>query len=291
MTEEVERAEGRLAWLVSLILVVAVGVRIGAAVVAGFVEWNDPESAFAGTGRARAYDVLSTFGAAGDGTGVVLLLAAAVLVWFAARLDDGRAPTLWPVLGWLFAGTAALAVMQGIGSGLVYTLPPGHQTARLIETEGFALATVLICVCGVVVVQRLGRIIDDRVLAYDDLDAFVFAVDRKSGEVRAFLSPHEASRRMHLYSVEDDEFAFYTDEGVVLEATVVDDRIVLRPTERQHPAELLESLKEFANRRGIKVDEDDADDATAYALPISRWHWLEMWPPWMRPIGMLFRRR
>jgi len=291
MTEEVERSEAGLAWLASLLLATAVALRIGVAVVAGFVEWSDPESAFAGTGRARAYDVLSTFGAAGDGTGIVLLLAATAMVLWAARLDDARAPTLWPALGWLFAVTGALAAMQGIGFGFVYTFPPGHQTARLIETEGFALASVLLCVGGVIVVQRLGRINDARQLVDDDLDAFVFAIDRKSDDVRAFLSAHDAVRRMHVYSVEDDEFAFYTDEGTVLEATVVADRIVLRPTDHQRPAELLESLKDFANRRGIKVSEDDADHPTAYAVPIDRWHWLEMWPPWMRPIGMLFRRR
>jgi hypothetical protein len=119
----------------------------------------------------------------------------------------------------------------------------------------------------------------------------VFAVDRATSDVHAFLSVGDATRRVHRYSIEDDEFAFYTDEGTVLDAEVVDGRIRLQLTDEVQRNELLARLRQFVVRRGITIDAEDADDPLAYAGPISRWHWLEMWPPWMRPIGMLFRRR
>lgn len=291
MTDGVERRESVLAWPVALALAGAAALRLVTAVVAGFVEWHDNQAPFLGTGRARAYDVLTTFGTAGDGTEVLLLIAAAAATYWALRSGEARAAGWWPAIGWMFGLTAVLAALQGIGFTLIYSLPPGHQTARLVEAEGFALAYLGLCVVGVVVVNRLDQLSDAQLLEQDDLDAFVFALDRRSGDFRAFLSAREAAARMHVYSVEDDEFTFYTDEGVVLRASVVGDRIALQTTEEERPDELLEGLKEFANRRGIKVDPEDADDATAYAVPIRRWHWLEMWPPWLRPIGMLFRRR
>ncbi len=291
MTDGVERRESVLAWPVALALAGAAALRLVTAVVAGFVEWHDNQAPFLGTGRARAYDVLTTFGTAGDGTEVLLLIAAAAATYWALRSGEARAAGWWPAIGWMFGLTAVLAALQGIGFTLIHSLPPGHQTARLVEAEGFALAYLGLCVVGVVVVNRLDQLSDAQLLEQDDLDAFVFALDRRSGDVRAFLSAREAAARMHVYSVEDDEFTFYTDEGVVLRASVVGDRIALQTTEEERPDELLEGLKEFANRRGIKVDPEDADDATAYAVPIRRWHWLEMWPPWLRPIGMLFRRR
>ena len=291
MTEGAADRGSTLAWPLTLLLAGGAALRLLTSVVAGFVEWHDSSSPFASPGRGRAFDVLSTFGAAGDGTEVLLLIAAAATMFWGLRSGEPRASAWWPALAWMFASTTVLAAMQGIGFALVYSLPPAHQTARLIQVEGFAVADILICVGAIVLIGRLVQMSDEQLLEQDDLDAFVFAVDRKSGDVRAFLSAREAARRMHVYAVEDDEFAFYADDGLVLHASVVADRIVLMPTEEERPAELLESLKEFANRRAIAVDPAEADDPTAYAVPISRWYWLEMWPPWMRPIGMLFRRR
>jgi hypothetical protein len=53
--------------------------------------------------------------------------------------------------------------------------------------------------------------------------------------------------------------------------------------------ELLAHLKEFVLRRGIRVDEEDADEPSAYAIPISDWQWLQLWPGWLRWIGRIFR--
>jgi len=291
MTERVERRETRVLWLASAVLAVGAALRLAGSIIAGFVEWHDSgDAAFGEPARARVFDVLTTFGGAGDGTGVLLLVAAAAAVWWLYRLGDPRAAAMWPVTAWLAGVTALLALMQVVGVGLVFSLNTSNQTARFIQAEGDGVA-YLVLALGLVFVTRWFTVLaDEQALADDDIDAFVFAVDRKSGDVRAFLSAREAVRRMHVYSVEDNEFIFYTDEGVVLDASVVDDRIVLRPTEETQLVELLVQLKEFVNRRGITVDEEDVNDPTAYAIPISRWHWLEMWPPWMRPIGMLFRR-
>lgn len=292
MTEGVERREARVVWLVTAVLAVGAALRLISSIIAGFVEWHDSgDAAFVEPGRARAFDVLTTFGGAGDGTGVLLLVAAAAAaVWWLHRFADPRAAAMLLATAWLAGVTAILALMQVVGVALVFSLNTSNQTARFIQAEGDGVA-YLVLALGVIYVTRWFTVLaDERALADDDLDAFVFAVDRKSGDVRAFLSAGDAVRQMHVYSVEDNEFIFYTDEGVVLDASVVDDRIVLRPTEEAQPAELLLQLKEFANRRGIRVDEEDVNDPTAYAIPISRWHWLEMWPPWMRPIGMLFRR-
>ena len=288
MAEGVGRVEPRIVRALALVLLTGAGVRLLAAVVAGFVEWHDENPPFP-TGRARAFDVLTTFGAGGDGAAIVLAMLATLAVWAVVRGDDPLAGTLQTATGWVLGVTALLACLEATGVGLVFSLGPSAQTSRIVITGGFALAALVLAIGGIVLTRQLAVSLEEQV-ATDDVDAFVFAVDRHTGDVRAFLSVREAARRMHIYSIEEDEFAFYTDEGVVLDASVEDDRIVLRPTDQQEAAELLERLKDFANRRGISVDADDVDDPTAYAVPISRWHWLEMWPPWMRPIGMLFRR-
>jgi hypothetical protein len=288
MTEGLGHDRARLVRQMSVLLLIGAGIRIIAAVASGFVDWHDTTTPFAGFARARAYDVLTTFASAADGTGVLLAVAAAAGVWWAIQQGDVRAPALVPVVKWVLGVTALLSVMHGVGDALIYSLPPGRQIARLITNEGFALAYLVIAVGGVLL---LGRVESEQLLADDELDTFVFAVDRSTGDVRAFLSIGDAVRGMHVYSIEDDEFAFYTDEGTVLEAEVVDGRIHLQPSDEVQADELLTRLRQFVLRRGITIDAEDADDPTAYALPISRWHWLELWPPWMRPIGMLLRRR
>src|SRR5690348_11936168 len=115
MTEGVERSESALAWPVTLLLAGAAALRLVTSFVAGLLEWHDSGSPFGGTGRARAFDVLSTFGAAGDGTEVLLLVAAAAAVYWAIRSGQPRASDWWPTISWLFGVTAAFAAMQGVG--------------------------------------------------------------------------------------------------------------------------------------------------------------------------------
>lgn len=289
MPEGVGSVEPQVARGFAVLLLAATAVRLLVVVVAGFVEWHNTTGPLFPTGRARAFDVLTTFGSGGDGAGVLLALAAAAAVWWATRLGAGLAPVVHDAVSWVFGATAVLAVLQGVGFGILYSIDHSHQASRLVQSEGYAVVYVAVTVGAIVLLRRL-TLVAELDLAADDLDAIVFAVDRATGDVRAFFSGSEASRRMHVYSVEDDEFAFYTDEGVVLDASVVEGRVELRPTGEVRAAELLERLKDSANRRGLSIAVEDADDPTAYAAAISRWHWLDMWPAWMRPIGMLFRR-
>ena len=290
MTDGVEPAENRLIRLLAIVLLAGAGVRLLAAVVAGFIEWG--HSSFPGgePGRARAFDVLATFGTGGDGAGIVIAVIAMLVVWRVSRTEEPLAPTLRLAACWILGITAVLAVLETIGISLVFNFDINDQVSRLVQSAGFAFAALVIAGGGIVLTRQYGLMLDERSAA-DDLDAFVFAVDRHSIDVRAFFSARDAIRRMHLYTVEEEEFDFYTDEGEVLTASVVDGHIELRPTGELRLDELLGRLKEFVLRRGISVDEGDADEPTAYVDPINKWQWLEMWPPWMRPLGYLFRRR
>jgi hypothetical protein len=290
MTEDVASGEPRIVRSIGVLLLVVAAIRLVAAVVSGFVEWHDAAAPYFPSGRIESFDVLTTFGQAGDGTELLLVFAAAAALWWASRAGD---PLAWRWRGAVdgaFVVTGVLAVGNAVGFWLIYSVGGEPQTGHAIGATGFSLATVIGAAGGIVFSRRLDAASDVQFDDDDGIDAFVFAVDRGTGDVRAFFSAGEAKRRMHVYSVEDDEFAFYTDEGVVLEASAEDDRITLRPTEQVHADELLTKLKQFTNRRGIAVDPEDLDDPTAFVVPIRRWHWLEMWPPWTRPIGMLFRR-
>jgi len=292
MRDGLAGADARLARAAAVLLLVATGIRSLASVVAGFVEWHDSANTqFGQGGRIRAADVLTTFGAAGDGTGILLVVAAAAAVWWLLRADQVGATALRLSASWAFAVVAVLVIMDVVGIALFDSIT--RQTSRTVVESGFALAYLVVAVGGVLLLQRYDAAVAELTFDDDDdeFDAFVFAVDRKSGDVRAFMSSWQAARGMHVYWVEDDEFAFYTDEGVVVEASVADGRIVLQPTDVVRRDELLTMLREFANRRGIRVDAADVDDPAAYAVPIARWQGLENWPPWMRPIGRLFQPR
>lgn len=290
MTEGVRPAEGRLARLLAVVVLAGAGVRLLAAIVAGFIEWAHSSFPAYEPQRARAFDVLTTFGNGGDGAGVVLAIVAMFVVWWVSRTEEPLGPTLQLVACWVLGFTAALAVLEAVGVSLVFSLDSNNQSARLVESVGFALAAVVVAGGGIVLTRQFGLMLDEE-LAADDVDAFVFAVDRHTIDVRAFFTVRDAIRRTHHYAVEEEEFDFYTDEGEVLRASAGDGRIELQPTGEMRPEELLARLKEFVLRRGISIDEEDADDTTAYVDPINKWQWLENWPPWMRPLGYLFRRR
>lgn len=290
MREGVAAVDTRLARAVATLLLVATGIRSLASIIAGFVEWHDSAQVFPAAGSARAADVLTAFGSSGDGTGILLVAAAAVGVWWCLRAGDAGAAKLRLAVNWSFGIVATLSVLTAIGLSLFASFD--NQNSRAILASGFALAYVVVAVGCVALLQRYD--VANNELAFEDdpdIDAFIFAVDRKSGDVRAFLSAQQAVRGMHVVWVEDDEFAFYTDEGLVLDASVVDERVVFQPTETDRSDQLLAQLTEFVTRRGIKVDPAEADDPAAYAVPIARWRGLEMWPPWLRPLGLLFQPR
>jgi len=292
VTEPVAPRELRTVRALAVVVLGGVVLRLLVSLVAGFVEWHERPSDFLSTGRVRAFDVLTTFGSAGDAAGVALALVAAGLLWWLCRLGDPGPHWMWTAALCVFVVTGVFAVMDCVGIGLVFSVEPEHQVSRLIGSGGAELAVAVIAAGGVVAMRQLGTLSDELLLdTGDGSDALVFAVDRSNGDVRAFFSIGEAARRTHVYLVEDDEFVFYTDEGVVLDATVEHGRVLLRPTEASRQAELLGRLKAFVNRRGIAIDAQDADDPTSYVVPISDWQWLQNWPPWMRGLGRLFRPR
>jgi len=291
MTEGVAAHDTRLARAAAFLFLAATGIRSLAAIIAGVVEWHESGPAGFPPGRFRVADVFTTLGAAGDGTGILLVVAAAGGVWWCLRVGDDAAPSLRVAVNYAFALVTGLAVLNAIGVSIFGSF--GHQASRSVTGIGFALTYLVVAVGLVVLLRRYEAAVAE--LAFEDqdenIDAFVFAVDRKSGDIRTFLSARDAARKMHVYWVEDDEFVFYTDEGVVLDASVVDQRIVFHPTETIRLDQLLSQLREFVTRRGIKVDSADEDDPAAYAVPIARWRGLELWPPWLRPLGLLFQPR
>jgi hypothetical protein len=291
MAEEVAAQDTRLARAATFLFLAATGIRSLAAIIAGFVEWHDSANTGLPEGRFRAGDVLTTFGAGGDTAGILLVVCAAAAVWWCLRVGDVDAARLRVAVNWAFAVVVAANVASAVGVGLIDSL--GSRSAHTVEASGFALANVIVAIGVIKALQRYGAAVDQIAFEEDDsgIEAFVFAVDRKSGDVRAFLSVRQAARGMHIYWVEDDEFVFYTDEGVVLDASVVDQRIVFHLTETIRRDQLLSQLREFVTRRGIKVDSADEDDPAAYAVPIARWQGLELWPPWLRPLGLLFQPR
>ena len=287
MREGANALDARLARAVATLLLVATGIRSLTSIIAGFVAWN---RAGYEPSRLRAGDVLLKFGSAGDGVSILLVTAAAAAVWWCLRTGDSAAPALHLAVNGAFGLVAVLAVIYAVGAGLFF--PFIGVTSDSVVGIGDALAYIVIAIGSIGLLWRYDVAINESAFEDDpDIDAFVFAVDRKTGDVRAFLSAQQAVRGMHAVWVEDDEFAFYTDEGLVLDASVVDDRVVFHPTETDRADELLTQLNEFVTRRGIKVDPSDADDPAAYAVPIARWRGLEMWPPWLRPLGLLFQPR
>jgi hypothetical protein len=119
-------------------------------------------------------------------------------------------------------------------------------------------------------------------------DPLVFAVDRGNGEVFAFFSYAEATQSISIYSIEENEFVFYADDGTLLQATVVDDRTTFARTDADARTELMGHVRRFAREKSLVVHEPD--EPAAYAVPISDWQWLELWPRWMRGLGRMVNR-
>jgi len=122
----------------------------------------------------------------------------------------------------------------------------------------------------------------------DDVEPLLFAVDRGNGEVFAFFSFAQARRSISPYSIEENEFTFYTDEGMVVEATATEMVTHFTPTGEDRREDLMRALRRFAQVTDLTVEEPQ--DPTSYAVPIADWQWLELWPGWLRPIGRIVRR-
>jgi hypothetical protein len=117
----------------------------------------------------------------------------------------------------------------------------------------------------------------------------VFAVDRRNGDVLAWSSMTKAVMEAPVFGVEDNEYEFFLDDGTVLSAGIVDDRVRFTPSDVERADDLIAALRAYAERTGIAVDEGEADEPLAYVDTISRDHWLDMWPAWLRWIGRVVR--
>ena len=270
------------------VLLAAMAIRLAASVAAGIADLVDSADKGFPTSKFEVAQSLILFGSAGDGAGVVLTLLAAGLVWWLLRVGD-PAERLRLATGAVFVVLLVSAVITAVGYVLFATSPDDVLWSSLFRSTGDSLAYALVAAGGLVATSRLGRIGDDLDHAVGDDDPFVFVVDRKSGDVNAYFSVDAAARRTHVYLVEDNEVEFFTDDGTVLAAAIEHDRVTLRPTDDNRHAELLDRLGQFVVRRDIAVDMLDVDDAAAYALPISNWQWLQLWPGWLRWMGRIFR--
>jgi len=237
---------------------------------------------------------LMEFAGAGGELGAVFMLIAVVLLWATA----GRAnSTAWPVN---YAATSWLLVLTGLSSVLLAagylwsvadtTWFPVGQTVRVV---GFALVSAFAMGGALFVVRGMDtmRSAPDRGTAdvEDEAGAAVFAVDRRTGGVLAWPSMSDAVAKAPLYGVEDDEYEWFLDDGVVLAASAAGQDVTLVATPEARPDDLVRHLKEHAARRGLTIDDEEADEPLAYVDPITRDNYLEHWPHWMRPIGRFFR--
>ena len=262
-------------------LALAAGVRLFAAIVGGFITLSEHQDEFDPLSQ-RTGGILRTFGAAGDTIGALLVFAAAALIAWAGV----RSLRLHLAVRVLLLGTAVLICLGVAGS---FVLASDFNTASAVEESivtGFGVADLSLCLGGWYV---LGRIPAEEDAGSDaEPDPLVFAIDRGSGEVFAFFSYAEITRTLSVYSLEDDEFDFFTDEGDVIDVSVVDERARFAVTDVNRRSDLAAALDQFARRHDLDVNADD--DLTVYAVPISDWQWLELWPRWMRGLGRLANR-
>ena len=278
--------------LIVIALLATQAVRLVAALVAGVAAATE-HVPFAPDHFHTGF-VVSTFGSAGDGTGVVLLALAAVVLWARSAAHRSPASASWwrqrDVTTVLLAVTALSAVLDGVGL-FVQAAAATDSWRRVIVPMGYEIA-YLVAAAGVILALR--RLDSDEAAGADSGDdladepgAAVFAVDRKTGVVLAWPSVREARAKAPLYGVEDDEYDWFLDDGVVLAASAAGSDVHLTPTPDARPEELLARLTAYAERRGLAVDEPD--EPLAYVDPIARDHYLDMWPGWLRWIGRLTR--
>jgi hypothetical protein len=298
----VEQRLRRAAEPLVLALLAAAGVRIVAAVGSTLADLARNDLGLPpGIGTRVSLGVrLGEFGQAGDEVGALLLLLAVALLWLsalAAAGADARGVARWrrdTVLAvWLLALTALSSVLLLVGALVELPGQDFFPAAHLVYVAGVAVATLVMCAGGIYVSRGL-RFSVDSVGAgggNDDVaaPAAVFAIDRRNGDVLAWSSMRRAIEEAPVYGVDDDEYEFFLDDGTVLAAGVVDERVQLTPTQVDRFDHLLAALQDYAGRRGLAVDDDERDEPLAYVDVVDRDRWLEMWPGWLRWMGRFVR--
>lgn len=274
-------ADRQAARLALTALGLAAGVRIVVSLIAGLITLSQHDEM--STGRVRAGEILTAFGSAGDSIEALLGAAAvAVLWWMARRGLTGAAAAIRLLL----IATLLLIVARATGFALI-DIDSARASAEFTVIFGFGLADAVIVGGSLLVLDR-ARLAVTASADPDQIEPLLFAVDRGNGEVFAFYSFAQARRAISIYSIEENEYAFYTDEGDVVTATADDDGTSFTVTDDRRLDELMLSLRGFAQSKGLSVEEPQ--EPTSYAVPVSDWQWLELWPGWLRPIGRLVRR-
>lgn len=277
---EPDRRLGRLA-LVALLL--AATIRIIAAVIAGFITLGQHDEL--SVGRLHVGTVLDAFGAAGDGIGALLAAAAVTLVWGLSRQGAvTHSNVTWTRAVVLM--TAAMTVVNAVAVTVLNT-DDNQVPYQVTLAIGFSVAYLVVCLGALLVLSGL-RDMDVVDPDPDEVEPLLFAVDRGNGEVFAFFSFAQARRAISSYSVEENEYTFYTDEGLLVNASAQDMMTRFESTEEDRRDDLMQALRQFAQTNELTVEEPQ--DPTSYAVPIADWQWLELWPGWLRPIGRVVRR-
>jgi hypothetical protein len=272
-------------------------LRIVVAVISGVVASREhfPGADFGGGPGESGADRLLQFAAAGDGEGAILMVLAAVLLWLVAMLP--RSERSWrgdyAATSALLVLTAASCVLSAAGYLWAASEQEYFPVSREVQLVGFAIVYAVLTAALLYVARGVNGSVSSNPVPPDENDdeagAAVFAVDRKTGAVLAWASRAEAREKAPLYGIEDDEYEWYLDDGVVLQATADGRDVSFAPAGEERPDELLQHLKDYAQRRGIIIDEAEADEPLAYVDPIARDHYLEMWPGWLRWLGRLAR--
>ena len=277
----VTHSEQQTAKLAVLTLLGAASVRLVASVIAGFISLGQHNDVF-DSARVHASGVLTAFGAAGDSVEVLLAGAAVAVLWWLSR--HGAATAIGAARAVLLV-TMLLIAARATGY-LLIELDNPRGSAESAVVLGFALADALVAGGALLGLRRVGDVAVDG--PPDQPEPLLFAVDRASGEVFAFLSFAQARRTISVYSIEENEYAFYTDEGDLVEATAGETGVTFTPTSDNRREQLMQSLRRFAQAHALSVEEPA--EPTSYAVPIADWQWLELWPGWLRPIGRVVRR-
>lgn len=268
-------------------VLVATALRLLASIVSGLVEIGAHQDEF--VGRVRAADILTTMGGAGDAESALLGLAAFAAIVVVARStpDDTWLVRRLSGLRLLMIATAALAVAAAVGDTLfaASSLGEAATTSRWIFYLAIALAALILALSIAIAARRFS----DAVVFDRDGDWVVFAIDKHSRDVRAFLSQSEALRRLPWASLEEDEYELVRDDGRMLSVDFGPPTRLVE-TEQLRPAELAEALHEYAVRNELTPVGDGTPEPLDYALPMHARQWLDMWPHWLRPIGMLIRK-
>jgi hypothetical protein len=266
----------------------ATALRLLASIVAGLVDIgaHHDDGYYA---RIRAADILTSFGAAGDAESALLGVVALALIVVVARstADPDWVLRRLSSLRLLMVTTALLAICVAVGNTLFAadSFDQPATTSRWLYYVIVAVAAIIFALAVSIAARRFA----DTLVFDRDGDWVVFALDRHTKDVRAFLSQSEALRRLPWASLEDDEYELMRDDGRVLTVEFSPQPRFVE-TDQSKSAELSAALRDYAERNELFIRADGTPEPLDYALPLHARQWLDLWPHWMRPIGMLVRK-